>query len=84
MNPPTASNPQVKANKVWLCVAVPVALIVAFVWLAALREKYYVGTMYGPYQGLAFSGDLPPAAESELKLESGERAVVASARENAP
>lgn len=32
--------------------------------------------MYGPYQGLEFSGDLPPTPESELKLKSGKRLSV--------
>jgi len=73
---PTASSPQAKATKVWLWIAVPIALICAVIWLASLRERYYVRAMYGPYQGLEFSGDLPPAAESELKLKSGERLSV--------
>lgn len=76
MNPLTASNPQTKSTNAWWRVAVLVALIFAFLYLAALREDFQVRMMYGPYHGLEFSGDLPSSVTSELRLKSGGQLAV--------
>ncbi|HSH16986.1 MAG TPA: hypothetical protein VLD18_13180 [Verrucomicrobiae bacterium] len=76
MNPLTASSPQAKSTNAWWWIAVLVALIFALLYLAALREKFYVRMMYGPYHGLEFSGDLPSSVASELRLKSGGQLAV--------
>ncbi len=56
-----------------ICIATVAA---GLMWLAAVREDFYVRMMDGPFVGAEYSGDLPARPTSKLELRSGTRLEV--------